>query len=365
MNQGHQVDMAILDFAKAFDKVPHRRLSEKLDYYGIQDDTLSWINTFLCGRLQQVVIDGETSKLTSVTSGVPQGTVLGPTLFLIFINDIATSISSSIRLFADDCVIYRAIKSKEDHSILQKDLQTLVKWSKTWQMQFNVDKCAIMNITNSRTISNHDYKMEDKSLEIVKHHPYLGVELSSKLKYNHHVDNITSKASKSLGFIKRNLKHCPKVVKERAYKSLVRPKLEYCSTIWNPQYKTQVKQIEQIQRNAARFILNKPFNYQKPSSVTTMIQQLNWQTLEQRRVNSDLILMYKVVHGLVAVPTSYLPPLSTRHYMNFIQYHCRINVYQHSFFPRVISHWNRLPTHILQLDSLDSFKAAIQPSLVG
>ena len=105
MNQGLQVDMAILDFAKAFDKVPHRRLAEKLFYFGIRNDTLSWVNAFLHGRQQQVVIDGESSRLSNVTSGVPQGTVLGPTLFLVLINDIASNITSTIRLFADDCVI--------------------------------------------------------------------------------------------------------------------------------------------------------------------------------------------------------------------------------------------------------------------
>ena len=131
MNQGHQVDMAILDFAKAFDKVTYRRLAEKLHYFGIRDDTLSWVNTFLQGRQQQVVIDGESSRLSTVSSGVPQGTVLGPTLFLLFINDIATNISSTIRLFADDCVVYRAINTPEDHHILQQDLNKLVEWSKT------------------------------------------------------------------------------------------------------------------------------------------------------------------------------------------------------------------------------------------
>jgi len=139
---------------------------------------LSWVSNFLNDRLQQVVIDGESSNLSKVTSGVPQGTVLGPTLFLLFINDIAIHISSSIRLFADDCVVYTPIRSKDDHCLLQNDLNTLVNWSTTWQMQFNIDKCAIMNITTKRNISKFDYKMQGTSLEIVKNHPYLGVELN-------------------------------------------------------------------------------------------------------------------------------------------------------------------------------------------
>lgn len=364
INQGHQVDMGILDFAKAFDKVSHRRLSRKMAYYGIRGSTLKWVIEFLQGQNQQVVIDGETSEPAEVTSGVPQGTVLGPTLFLIYINDIAENINSNIRLFADDCVVYRQIDSLQDHLILQQDLNKLVDWSNTWQMEFNVDKCVVMNIGTLRNKTKFEYKMNNQTLETVKHHPYLGVELTDNMKYNHHIDTITSKASRVLGFVKRNLKHCPKTVKERAYQTLVRPKLEYSSPIWNPQQVTQIKQIEQVQRNAARFVLNKPFNRQNLSSVTTMLQQLNWPTLEDCRKASDQILMYKVVNSLVAVPVTYHPLRSPRYVdsIRFITYHCRLNIYQHSFFPRTVTSWNQLPDSITNLQSLDSFKLAVQPT---
>ena len=149
---------------------------------------------------------------------------------------------------------------------------------------------------------------------------------------------ITSKASRILGFVKRNLKHCPRTVKERAYQTLVRPKPEYSSPIWNPQHKTPTKKIEQVQRTAARFVLNKPYNRQNPTSVTTMLQQLNWPTLEDIRKASDLILMFKVVNSLVAVTVNYLPYKLPRYAdcIRFITYHCRVNVYQHSFFPRIV-----------------------------
>ena len=142
-------------------------------------------------------------------------------------------------------------------------------------MKFNVDKCLVMNIGNLKIKSKHEYKMNIQILDTVRHHPYLGVKITDNMKYNNHINTITSKASRVLGFVKRNLKHCPRTVKERAYQTVVRPKLEYSSPIWNPQQKTQIKQIEQVQRNAARFMLNKPYNYQSPSSVTTMLQQLN------------------------------------------------------------------------------------------
>ena len=148
----------------------------------------------------------------------------GLTLFLIDIHDIVENINSNIRLFADDCVVYRQIDSPQDHLILQEDLDKLVEWSDTWQMEFNVDKYVIMNIGTLRITSKFEHKMKNKTLEVVKHHPYLGVELTDNMKHNQHIDSITSKASRFLRFVKRNLRHCPKTVKERAYQTLVRPK---------------------------------------------------------------------------------------------------------------------------------------------
>ena len=186
-----------------------------------------------------------------VTSGVPQGTVLGPTPFLIYINDLAEGITSNIRLFADYCVLYRTINNPTDNTASQEDLSKLEQWSSIWQMDFNVKKCAIMQCSTSTKKQNFDYKKKGETLETVSHHPYLGIKLSDNLKFDNHINPITQKASSTLGFLKRNLKYCPQKVKERSYFSLVRPKLEYASPIWNPAQKTQVKQIEQVQRNAA------------------------------------------------------------------------------------------------------------------
>ena len=136
-----------------------------MSYYGIRNGTLNWITEFLHGRQQQVVADCELSEPAEVTSGVSQGTVLGPTLFLIYINDIADNINLTIKLFVDDSVMYRQISSPDDHCILQEDLQKLVEWITTWQMEFNVDKCAIMKFGTLRNISKFDYKMKKQSLQ--------------------------------------------------------------------------------------------------------------------------------------------------------------------------------------------------------
>ena len=173
-NNKLQTDCGILDFAKAFDKVPHLRLLHKLEFYGIRGRILNWIKSFLTNHTQQVVIEGSVSSSYGVTSGVPQGSVLGSALFLIYINDITENINSQIRLFADDCcLIYRPINSIEDHLILQNDLHTLVDWSNKWQMEFNIPKCTILQTTLRQQSDPFDYRMNNIILKTTDQHSYL------------------------------------------------------------------------------------------------------------------------------------------------------------------------------------------------
>jgi retron-type reverse transcriptase len=143
-----QTDVAVLDFKKAFDKVSHSHLLYKLQFYGIRGDVRKWIENFLANRTQRVIVDGQASNQISVTSGVPQGSVLGPILFLIFINDIGENLNSKARLFADDCLLYRSIESPTDCALLQEDLNTLLLWAATWKMECNISKCFIMHISH-------------------------------------------------------------------------------------------------------------------------------------------------------------------------------------------------------------------------
>ena len=143
---GSQTDIAIFDFSKAFDTVPHDKLLHKLDAYGIRGPLLSWIKAFLCNRHMRVVVDGESSSEAPVVSGVPQGTVLGPLLFLCHINDLPERVSSSVRLFADDCLLYRRIRNHDVHLALQNDLHNLESWANDWGMRFNATKCYVLSI---------------------------------------------------------------------------------------------------------------------------------------------------------------------------------------------------------------------------
>ncbi|KAI8485690.1 hypothetical protein Bbelb_365240 [Branchiostoma belcheri] len=181
LNSKRQVDLAILDFTKAFDKVPHGRLISKLEYYGIQGPTLNWLKAFLTNREQTVVVEGKASAPVKVASGVPQGTVLGPLLFLLYINDLPDQLDSNVRLFADDCLLYVELSTQTDSQLLQKDLNTLEEWQSKWLMQFNPEKCYIMHITNKRTPHATSYQFCGQALATTKIHPYLGVTLTSGL----------------------------------------------------------------------------------------------------------------------------------------------------------------------------------------
>ena len=197
---GLQTDVAVLDLSKAFDMVPHRALLGKLEHYGVVGNLHSWISDFLSERSQSVVVDGASSSWESVRSGVPQGTVLGPILFLVHINDLPSVITSEVRLFADDCLVYRNIKDEQDQIQLQLDLDALSAWSKTWGMKYNPAKCNILSISRKRNKLQYDYSLEGQTLAYVDQAKYLGIQLSNDLKWATHVQEITSKASRTLGF---------------------------------------------------------------------------------------------------------------------------------------------------------------------
>ena len=365
MNDKLQVDIGILDFSKAFDKVPHARLLQKIDFYGIRGKLLSWIRSFLSNRLQRVVVDGSFSSPSEVTSGVPQGSVLGPTLFLLYINDLDSGIRSSVRLFADDCLIYRTIYSPLDHLILQEDLSNLSLWANKWQMKFNIDKCSILQMSNRQHKSSFEYSMLGSSLKTVEQHIYLGVQLHHKMSWHPHVNYICSKTNRLLGFLQRNLQSCPKYLREKSYKQFILPILEYCSTIWDPHHQCSIHQIEMLQHRAARFVLGRPWRRDNCDSITLMLEGLNWPSLELRRKCARLILLYKILNNYLIIPSSYLPlpsPItSTRsnHSYKFLHYQTSINNYKYSFFPRTVPDWNDLPESAVNSLTLEQFKESV------
>ena len=198
-------------------------------------------------------------------SDVPQGPVLGPLKFLLYVNDIGdkTSPQTSIKLFADDCLLYSTMKTREDEEQLQADLHTMIEWSNTWFMSFNADKCHLLKITRHRTNIETSYHIEGKKLSKVPNHPYLGIELTSDLTWIIHISNITGKVNKILNLLRRHLYNCSIEVKSRAFTSLVRPHLEYASSVWDPYLKQDINQLEKVQRKGARFVYMGNISIQK------------------------------------------------------------------------------------------------------
>ena len=361
-----QVDLLILDFSKAFDTVPHARLLKKLEHYGINGPVKGWIKSWLMNRSQRVIIDGASSDEVSVRSGVPQGTVLGPLMFLIYINDIGENITSNLRLFADDSLLYCVVEIPQDCLSLQEDLDKLTQWSYKWQMNFNVSKCKSLSITRKRNPILHQYSMNGQQVEAVSRHPYLGVEVTRNLNWSHHIDNITAKANRSLGFVKRNLKRCPEQTKEQAYKSLVRPHLEYASTVWAPHQQKQIDRLESVQKKAARFVTN--CWLREEGVMTNLLTNLKWDSLKTRRSREKarLTMLYKATHGMVDIqlPEDLSPMLSTntRHYhpLKYRPMTCNTNYYKGTFFPSTVKLWNSLPATILDQPNIVKFKAELE-----
>ena len=235
---GYPVDVIYLDFQKAFDKVPHKRLMLKIQSLGIVAKVHDWIKDWLIDRKQRVVLTGNSSEWINVISGVPHGSVLGPLLFLIYINDIDNTVCSNILKFADDTKSFRAVKTDEDVSKLQEDLNNLYDWFIEWLMLFNIEKCKVMHIGFNNRLYN--YKMSDTILEEVKEERDLGVIVQDNLKWNKQCIKATHKANRVIGMIRRTFSDLNAEIVLPLYKSLVRPHLEYCIQAWRPYLKKDI-----------------------------------------------------------------------------------------------------------------------------
>jgi len=380
-DMGHQIDMIILDFSKAFDMVPHLKLMDKLENYGVDGHLHKWIYHFLSQRHMQIVVEGDHSEPVTVDSGVPQGTVMGPLLFLCYINDLPDAVKSQVRLFADDSLLYRTIKTRKDHEVLQADLAALEDWANKWGMKFNATKCYVMSINQK---SSNFYTLCNYILQQVKENPYLGLTITEDLKWDQHITNIVKKANSALWFLKRNLKHCPQQCRRSAYLSLVRSTLEYSSSVWDPYLKKNINRLEKVQRQAARFVSG-DYRSRDEGCVTKMLEDLSLPSLEARRRNNRLVFFYKVVEGLVPAikcPSVILTPernkrrINTKKYVDFETnniienqvlnntkcfktINCKGDLYRQSFFPKTIINWNNLEDSVVCAQTLESFKTAL------
>ena len=250
LDNGNSVDVVYLDFAKAFDKVPHKRLLSKLEAHGITGNILRWIAGWLENRRQKVSVEGELSEWAVVKSGVPQGSVLGPLLFLIYINDIDENILSKFCKFADDSKVAKVVNNAHDAEIVREDLVKLQNWSHDWQMEFNSDKCQVMHVGKKNL--NSQYVLNSNTLKPTESERDLGVLVDKSFKFSEHCNRAANSANAVIGMIKRTIKCRKKDIIVRLYKALVRPKLEYCVQVWCPYLKKDINKLEKVHARATR-----------------------------------------------------------------------------------------------------------------
>ena len=292
LDEGGHIDTIYLDFAKAFDDtVPHQRMLTKLRGYGIKGRILTWIKAFLTNRRQRVVINGSRSSWADVTSGIPQGSVLGPVLFICYINDMPSSVQSSIYLFADDAKLCRNIASDDDPPALQHDLQQLEKWSEEWQLHFNPSKCKVMHLGHQHP--NRDYTMGATTLATTTSEKDLGVYVDTELTFEKHIETVVNQANRMLGLIRRSYTYLDSQSLLKLYTSLVRATLEYANAAWTPILRRDQILLENVQRRATKLIPEL-----RDRDYEDRLRALKLPSLYYRRARGDMIEAYKFTHSI-------------------------------------------------------------------
>ena len=294
LDKGGCIDVVYCDFLKAFDKVPHKRLVQKLNYYGIAPVLVNWIKEFLSDRKQKVMVNGECSTWYEVTSGIPQGSVLGPTLFVMYINSLPDVISqSSSYLFADDTKLANGIFENSDCEALQSDLNNMVEWTEKSLLKFHPDKCVHMTIGKSK-LDERTYTLGHNGPVIrkVKEEKDIGIIFDAELKFSSHISEKVNKANSIMGLVRRTFTHLDKGNFALLFKSLVRPHLEFANQVWSPYLQKHIQEIENVQRRATKLIPGmKDLTYEE------RLETLNLPTLKYRRFRGDMIEMYKLLNS--------------------------------------------------------------------
>ena len=370
LNRGFFVIMILLDFSRAFDSVCHSLLLAKLVAYGFDSSVVKWISSFLAGRKQRVVMGSVYSEWIDVCSGVPQGSILGPLLFVLFINDMPQVASHFCKLYADDSKLIGVIRSNRDIEKLQKDLDSLVEWASEWKMRFNISKCKSLEFRyNKPKVFDNDLSftmIQDgvrTKLDSTKWEKDLGVVLNSKLNFSDHFEQVALKGYKMLGMLKRTFKYWDMDTFRRLYGSLVRPHLEYAAAVWSPHLKKDIKKIERVQRRATKLV---PELRDRPYE--ERLKAIGIQSLEQRRLRGDLIQFFKFSSGLNRVDWYHtMVPMAslsvdgpaggirgTKHRIN--KQLTRVAARANFLSNRIVDHWNELPAEIVNAKTLNQFK---------
>ena len=348
------------DISKAFDSVVHRKLISILKSYGINPELVCWLANFLNDREQMVVINDTFSSPCKISSGIPQGSIIGPLLFLIYLNDIDVCTaplgdSGGLSLFADDAKFYST-----DPIRLQNSLDLLEGWLKNRQLKLATNKCFVLNVSKKTT--NFQFSLNDTPVSSVSSFKDLGIFVSSNLKWNVHINYIYNNAIVPFYYITKFTKSKNLWTLLKLYKTFIRPKLEFNTQVWSPSFAKDIRKIEKIQKDYTRAIFKRcNISY---TSYSDRLYKLNLRSLEYRRVSFDLVFMFKIIHNISGLQFSdflkYRPQnYILRNNINNIETieHFKTNNWTSSFFPRTVLVWNKLPLNIVSSSSLQLFKS--------
>jgi len=367
LDKRSEVYCVFFDFQKAFDTVPHKQLMLKLKQLRLHPQLLQWIHNYLCYREQSVIVNGESSYPVQVKSGVPQGSVLGPLLFLIYINDITSlqlSSGTQLSLYADDILMYKAISSSTDYVSLQSDIDAVYQWAHDNLLTFNRAKCKCMLISKRKKRMCPTMTLNGEDMELVQKYKYLGVTVCDNLSWSTHIQQICVKARKILGLLYRKVaKHTSdQMVVLKLYLALVRPHLEYASQVWSPYMSKDVQLLEKVQKFALR-ICSKCYL----TEYEELLELFDISSLENRRLFLSLCTLYNIINKFCYFPSYSLPSLSsssksrTHHSVCYKVPFARTTYLQHSFLHTVIPLWNNLPSSAVTSASLPMFKYLVSP----
>jgi hypothetical protein len=347
-------DAILLDISKAFDTVLHSILLNKLASVGVGGLLLDWIAAFLQGRLQRVTVDGICSIWAPVSSGVPQGTVLGPLLFLVYVNDFPGVVSSFCNLFADDAKLSRKLHSHEDITALQQDLDNIFAWANVNKLAFNSNKCEVIHFGKNNIC--HNYSIGGAPLQNQETVKSLGITITRDLKPSTQCSIAARKANAALGQIKRNFSYLTPRTLRLLYTTYVRPHLEYCVQAWAPYMSKDCLVLEAVQRRATRLI-----PALRHLAYPERAKRIGLPLLDDRRSRGDLLQTYKIVKGVDKIPPRsffiFNETSRTRgHPYKLVKPAARTLLRASSFTHRVINPWNALPTDIVCAESTTNFK---------